>query len=96
MPLGNLKAIGQLHLSGKVPRRADGAHKDGDEGGERWEERGKIGLRTTQFQRANGAAAVFALKIWRSGKEIQRDLFRNHDLSRALESVSLEIVDGPF
>lgn len=34
MPLGNLKAIGQLHLSGKAPGPgAPNCHKGGDEGG---------------------------------------------------------------
>lgn len=70
MPLGNLKAIGRLHLSGRARRDAGGTppncRKGGDGGGETgWgtseKKREKSAAGTTHFHRTNGAApAVFA------------------------------------
>lgn len=68
MPLGNLKAIARLHLSGrgvKTPLElltaAKAATKAEDRKGRK--EKGKNQpAGTTHFHRANGATAVFTLK----------------------------------
>lgn len=68
MPLGNLKAIARLHLSGRAsgtPPELLTAAKASDEGGgqERAKRKGKNQpAGTTHFHRANGATAVFTLK----------------------------------
>lgn len=80
MPLGNLKAIGRLHLlvKGKgIPNRRDCGDERGERTAEGVEGKGKkSAAETTHFHRANGVAAVFAhwkeLSILARGKSLRR------------------------